>query len=90
MGIAVTVLLVIVIATLLYTMLCRQHKRRNSREAILNMTEEQEHAQLKPSCKKPCAIISLCIVLIVVIVGVNFIVFHLRDTGKTLQGNLTM
>ena len=89
MGIAVTVLLVIIIATLLYTILCRSRKRRHSHEAILNMTEEQERAQLNPSCKKPCAIISLCAFLITLFVSVNFLVFHLRETGKTSQGNLT-
>lgn len=80
MGICVIFLLIIIVVTILYTMLFQRNRRRNSREAILNMTEDQTISDKKCSWKKPCIIVILCTLVILLIVGTNWLVDYLRTT----------
>lgn len=83
MSVLVFILLTIVVVTLLYTILCRSKERKNSREAIISLSEDQIISEEKISNKKPCVIVTICLSLIVFTVGLYYLIYHMRSTGET-------
>lgn len=87
MGASVAVLLLTIILTVVFTILFKRQKRKNSREAILNLSEDQTILEPKCSSRKPCAIVTTCVILIILIVLFQFVANHMRAANECFSGN---
>ena len=88
MGIAVSVLLIIIVVTFLYALLCRKSSRRESEEAILDLDEgEATIIRRKRSNKAPCVIVIVCLVLIALLIVISYFVYEIRIRNEPVQGN---
>jgi len=88
MGIAVSVLLIIIVVTFVCALLCKRSNRRESEEAILDLDEgEPIIIRRKQSDKVSCVIVFVCLILIVILVGITTIVYEIRSKDENVQGN---
>jgi len=88
MGIAVSVLLIIIVVTFLYALLCHKSSRRESEEAILDLDEgEATIIRRKRSNKAPCVTVIVCLVLIALLIVISYFVYEIRIRNEPVQGN---
>lgn len=85
MGIIVAILLVIIVLTLLYALLCQRHGRKYSREAILDLSEDQIIREPKNSYTKPIIIVFVCLILIFLTIGVAYCAHYMRSSDKSFE-----
>lgn len=83
MGAGVILLLIIIIFTILYAMLFQRRNRRQSREAILNLTEDQTLFEPKICYRKQLSIIFTCVLLIIILIILNSYAYHMRSSGES-------